>query len=130
MKINMGEIKIKAKNFLDKTEEKLQNGFESTMNFIAEHPMLMLASTFGSIIGLSILSAKADAKRRLEHPELYEFEGEDEGNGDDLMSLVTALADDINLQKGEKILIEGTDNGLNLTHYKEETKMFIDVEEE
>ena len=46
------------------------------------------------------------------------------------MSLVTALADDINLQKGEKILIEGTENGLNLTHYKEETKMFIDVEEE
>lgn len=132
MKINMSEIKTKAKNFLDKTEEKLQSGFESTMNFIADHPMLMFAGTFGSIIGLSILSAKADAKRRLEHPELYEFEGEDkdEGNGGDLMSLVTALADDINLQKGEKILIEGTENGLNLTHYKEETKMFIDVEEE
>ena len=130
MKINMSEIKIKAKNFLDKTEEKLQSGFESTMNFIAEHPMLMFAGTFGSIIGLSILSAKADAKRRLEHPELYEFKDEDEGNGDDLMSLVTTLADDINLQKGEKILIEGTENGLNLIHYKEETKMFIDVEEE
>lgn len=130
MKINMSEIKTKAKNFLDKAEEKLQSGFESTMNFIADHPMLMVTGTIGSVIGLSILGAKADAKRRLEHPELYEFEDEDEGNGGDLMSLVTALADDINLQKGEKILIEGTDNGLNLTHYKEETKMFIDVEEE
>lgn len=130
MKISMSEIKTKAKNFLDKAEEKLQSGFESTMNFIADHPMLMFTSTIGSVIGLSILGAKVDAKRRLEHPELYEFEDEDESNGDDLMSLVSTLADDINLQKGEKILIEGTENGLNLTHYKEETKMFIDVEEE
>ena len=130
MKINMSEIKTKAKNFLDKAEEKLQSGFEGTMNFIADHPMLMLTGTIGSVIGLSILSVKADTKRRLEHPELYEFEDENESNGDDLMSLVTTLADDINLQKGEKILIEGTENGLNLTHYKEESKIFIDVEEE
>ena len=46
MKINMSKIKTKAKNFLDKTEEKLQSGFESTMNFIADHPMLMFAGTF------------------------------------------------------------------------------------